>query len=129
MVNVDLIHRTLDRIEAEPDRWSQEYFANKTPCGTTMCFAGHALIKAGYTLDGETFFGPKTGWTVPCVGEAAGHVLGLNRQQSDSLFYWIPLDPVTDKPSRISPADLRKRVAEALDDPQYLNSRNTKGDS
>lgn len=122
MVNVDLIHRTLDRIEASPEEWHQQFFAHRTPCGTTMCFAGHALIEAGYTLNGERFYTP-TGQVVRCTEVEAETVLGLDLCQSHPLFFWIPKDAETNEPIRVSPADLRKKVADVLEDTQYLNSR------
>lgn len=43
MINVDLLTRTLAHIEAHPETWDQGTWR----CGTTACFAGHAIALSG----------------------------------------------------------------------------------
>lgn len=51
-LNVPLITKVMDRIEAHPQEHDQSTWASRTACGTTYCFAGHAVEM---TL-------PETGW-------------------------------------------------------------------
>jgi hypothetical protein len=48
MPNIELLQKTLAHIEAHPETWDQELWVND--CGTTACFAGHAVQLAGYEL-------------------------------------------------------------------------------
>lgn len=54
--NWSLIEETLRVIIAHPERWEQRHYVDH--CGTTYCFAGHAVVLAGYTFivdeDGDT---------------------------------------------------------------------------
>jgi hypothetical protein len=45
-LNLKLIYDTLDHIDEHPEEWNQAMFA----CGTTACFAGHAMLLSGYNL-------------------------------------------------------------------------------
>lgn len=49
-VNLELLNKTLDIIKVKPEEYDQNTWVSKdedSPCGTTMCFAGHAAILAG----------------------------------------------------------------------------------
>lgn len=50
MVNKDLLQKTMDLINAKPETHDQNQWVvtdTHSPCGTTMCFAGHAAVLAG----------------------------------------------------------------------------------
>lgn len=51
MPNVNLLQGTLAYIEANPETWNQGEWV----CGTTMCFAGHAVALSGIHVDGNTY--------------------------------------------------------------------------
>lgn len=44
MLNVPLLQKALDHIEAHPEEWEQESWGVKTPCGTRACLAGHITL-------------------------------------------------------------------------------------
>lgn len=79
--NVALLTATLEYIKAHPEEWDQKTWR----CGTTACFAGHAVKQAGarwvnqhevITSDGRKEF----------IDEYASEILGLNRTESYYLF-------------------------------------------
>lgn len=50
MVNKELAKSTMAAIKAQPEKHDQDYWVtvnDDSPCGTTMCFAGHAAVLAG----------------------------------------------------------------------------------
>lgn len=42
-INVPLLRKTLEHIEAHPEEWNQGVWL----CATSACFAGHAVVLAG----------------------------------------------------------------------------------
>lgn len=50
MANIEKLEATLDHIRMNREQHDQIYWAMKTECGTTMCFAGTAVALAGYEL-------------------------------------------------------------------------------
>lgn len=48
MANVAKLEETLDYIRMNREQHNQRGWALKTECGTTMCFAGWAVVLAGY---------------------------------------------------------------------------------
>jgi len=50
MVNFVLADAVMNAIEANPAQHDQAWWAEKTPCGTTMCFAGWTVTVAGAKL-------------------------------------------------------------------------------
>jgi hypothetical protein len=67
-------------------------------CGTTCCFAGHAVMEAGYTLDFSTTFVENTGKRIEAL---AREVLGLDPDEDgndcgpvQTPFYLEDLDQV-----------------------------------
>lgn len=46
-MNIPLLEKVKAAILAEPQTYNQAYFIEETPCGTTCCIAGHALLQAG----------------------------------------------------------------------------------
>jgi hypothetical protein len=58
--NIQLLRETLEWIKAHPEEhyqgdWARLYNAKGEPCGTSMCFAGHATVLAGGTFDTKIF--------------------------------------------------------------------------
>lgn len=50
MLNKELLQKTMNLINAKPETHDQANWVFETsnsPCGTTMCFAGHAAVLAG----------------------------------------------------------------------------------
>lgn len=95
-INVPLLQKTMDHIEAHPEEWDQANWF----CGTKACFAGHAVLLAGaqkvddpnlaacgflVPYDGEPVIilsgAPMTG-----VGTRAKQLLGLTEDESGALF-------------------------------------------
>lgn len=50
MANVEKLEAVLDYIRTHPDEHDQSTWAGKGPCGTTLCFAGTAVVLAGYEI-------------------------------------------------------------------------------
>jgi hypothetical protein len=112
--NIPLLRKTIEHIEAHPEEWDQTTWAVRTPCGTTMCFAGTALFVAGYTFNwshrieessAATIRRSKTSggktWPIPWVAQEE---LGLNDCQVRNIFYCMTDDP----------AELREVVEETV---------------
>jgi hypothetical protein len=51
MANAAKLEAVLDHIRMNPKEHDQSQWAEKTPCGTTMCFAGHTVVREGYRLE------------------------------------------------------------------------------
>lgn len=50
-VNVERLRAVLEHITAHPEEWNQETWAQRTPCGTAFCLAGHTVVMAGLKVD------------------------------------------------------------------------------
>src|SRR6476619_6827832 len=94
--NVPLLLKALDHIEHHPDEWDQE----KWICGTTACFAGHAVlidggvpapdrngvfVKARDDDDPECVFQRPEG-AITAVRDRATRILRLTRWRAGFLF-------------------------------------------
>jgi hypothetical protein len=113
--NMPLLDAVIDRIEAEPERWDQgswgdirETAEEAEACGTTNCFAGHAVIIAGvmkmqvfkdvWRYDDEEHTSMEIRWLNEAgeeddeVADKAREVLGLTRDEADSIFYLFTTD-------------------------------------
>lgn len=120
-INVDLLQRTMERIEQHPDQWQQdtwavEHYQGGVVCRTAFCFAGWAVQLAGHTI---AFSGE------PCLGERhtnyvddgdsiealAQWKLGLTYEQAWRLF-----DAANDLPT------LRSIVAEFIEETWRANA-------
>jgi hypothetical protein len=100
MENKELGRLVIKQAEAFPESFYMGTWARETPCGTTACIAGHALLLSGYSvqfrpmmlLSGEVFpdkravFLDPEGEVVICPQEAR-RLLGLSLQEENSLFY------------------------------------------
>ncbi len=112
-MNKELLERVAQHIEAEPRRLQMSSWVEaspKSPCGTTACIAGWAVLLTAPdfdaaldvartpTLDDE---GADDSWAhearvLRTVGrededfdQAGRELLGIDRQQADRLFYMI----------------------------------------
>lgn len=46
-----LIDKVLGYIREHPQEWDQRFWGEKNVCGTRACFAGHAMLLSGYSLE------------------------------------------------------------------------------
>ncbi len=82
MKNVQLGRKVLDHIIAHPEEHKQDIYGLQTLCGTRACIAGHAMLRAGYSLrylDDDRFL---DGWFCRPDGE---RVRRLECEASDLL--------------------------------------------
>lgn len=96
MPDVPMMRKTLEHIAAHPEEHNQYSWGRYNGCGTTMCYAGTALVLKGYQLVydmqpngnyvADTATHPVTGDLVDIEDEAA-KVLGLKSRQAHDLFY------------------------------------------
>ncbi|MGA5467153.1 hypothetical protein [Mycobacterium sp. NPDC050041] len=89
-LNLPLARKVLEHLEAHPDEHDQRHFGYRTPCGTTLCIAGTALMLNGdpihWSDQGYLTNGPGTSAADELDVRAAA-VLGLSRIQAAELFY------------------------------------------
>lgn len=90
VLNVELLDATLAEVERaakrtgrRKPRWWQAVYRTSSPCGTAMCFAGHALTLAGDTwADQEWRFGGEAVLARPQERATARRVL-VHRANSE----------------------------------------------
>lgn len=104
VVNTQLLDLTMSLISKRPDDWEQGDWVEvkydpetDEPCGTTCCFAGHALLLSGdyeavlYTDPEDYEFAElveiETGEEVSDPAAEAANVLGLTDREAKELFY------------------------------------------
>lgn len=79
MVNINLMLRTLERIEGNPE-WNQRRWDS--------CFAGNACLEAGYMVWGGWCFNTKKPLQgIMKVWDAAQRELDVDDHVADKLFY------------------------------------------
>lgn len=92
--NIERLDAVLAYIKAHPDEHDQDVWRKKTECGTTMCFAGHAV--AMFTPDAEWVHIPlqpndfdkvTINGQMKTVAQVAADLLGLSDDDADTLFY------------------------------------------
>lgn len=83
-LNVPLLRKTLEHIEAHPEEHDQCTW--RSPCGSTMCFAGHAAVINGAAMVGEAVVLTPEGDERP-VSTYAAKILGLTCGEAEELFY------------------------------------------
>ena len=104
--NYPLLRKTLEHIEQHPEEHEQDVWGKQTPCGTSFCFAGHALNIGGAKLS----WGEKPNWWDLCHPDkayipdmdgailpgqtdildphsAARELLGLSEAEASHLFW------------------------------------------
>ena len=132
-LNVPLLTKVMDHIDAHPDEHDQDVWARRldaaSPCGTTYCFAGHAV---NMTLaPGERFLFLNHDYPSPIafsvrlgpagirdVPDLARERLGLSRGEALALFQSDP-----DLPADRMREMLRAMVRELVDAEQVRLSR------
>jgi hypothetical protein len=89
MVNAPLMFKTLDYIHEHPEAWDQGEWAARSHCGTTACFAGTAVILAGYDFDFCYTDVDATDVLTNglSIREVARIELGLSYPEANQLFY------------------------------------------
>lgn len=87
--NVELLNRTLDYIRTHPKEWQQSSWV----CGSSACFAGHALRLAGHVVSegpspdyGAGIFPLLDGKYCVNWWGAGAEVLGISEDCADDLF-------------------------------------------
>lgn len=98
VLNIPLLRKVMEHIEAHPDEWDQEAWAARTPCGTTYCFAGIAVVMSGHDLMWTPGY-MKSHWVEQDVSTTRGeHIqevamreLGLSLDQASAIFgaIWV----------------------------------------
>lgn len=83
-MNEDLAYQVLDYIREHPAEWNQDTYV----CGTTACFAGHAILLDAVNRElsakvTRLTFMQASGWV---CAETARELLGWNYTQSDHVF-------------------------------------------
>lgn len=96
MKNYPLLRKTMEHIEAHRDEHDQSGWGRKEACGSTMCFAGHAVVLDGHNViwteieDGHSvmsYVEMTDGSGDELSPMAAGaRVLGLDLDESSHLF-------------------------------------------
>ena len=95
-----LAERVFVHIQAHPETWEQGAWAHKSDCGTTHCFAGHAVALAyphavfHLATDDDDVPGEEYAWNVTpldgqqprLIRDVAQELLGLNEGEADELF-------------------------------------------
>lgn len=94
MANIAKLEAVLGQIKAHPEQHNQKFWAKKTECGTSYCFAGWAVVlEGGYEIDlasrgpdGVKFAVTSSGRTRHICG-IAKDILGLNMTDAMTLFH------------------------------------------
>lgn len=96
MPNTDLLKRVLTQIGTHPETWFQGMWAKQTPCGTTYCFAGHAVALSYKDVSFEFYnngtsacatINPDTPIAEEVeIPDHAAHLLDLHEDEADALF-------------------------------------------
>lgn len=127
MANDALIEKVFGAI-TEENLGMGDWGRTKNPeasCGTTMCFAGHAAVQAGYELRWEEYTDyddAKGEWYVAGytatyttdgqeIEDVAREALGFTRRQAHGVFYATSIGNDVKA--------LRERVDEVLTEPWY----------
>lgn len=112
MANIAKLEEVLDYIRTHPEQHNQDWWAQRTACGTAQCFAGWAVVLDGYriawwddstmaeccvvpdthphALDALLVTGTEeplaSGEALAAICPLAEDILGLTREQSNELF-------------------------------------------
>lgn len=105
--NEELIDKVLTYLKDHPKEWFQDSWV--TDCGTQACFAGHAMLLSGYSVDYATvhwgdeveeghdcdyneckkiaYFVDPSGYRVRSEDLEANRLLGLTEDEGDQIYY------------------------------------------
>lgn len=91
MANVEKLEAVLDYIRTHPEEHNQSTWAEKTACGTTLCFAGTAAALAGHQFvwdefSNDAYLCRAQSGKVEYVAAVAVRELDLTDAQADALF-------------------------------------------
>lgn len=78
MANIEKLEAVLDYIRTHPEEHDQGTWAAKTDCGTAMCFAGTAVMLAGYEFV----------WDCGIDGTFSAHLCRVPPGHPDELCRW-----------------------------------------
>ena len=92
----DLAYAVLDCIRENPEGWSQDHYYLRANCGTTACFAGHAIILAlglSALREKNAYGRPGPEWDILSDGRLLGppghlarELLGWSQTQAAHVF-------------------------------------------
>jgi len=90
MANIELLNKVMNHIELHPNQHDQTVWAERTVCGTAMCFAGWAVVLSG----GKIAFAGNSTRTSQCridgamddIDLVAERLLGLSMDDANDLF-------------------------------------------
>lgn len=94
-LNVALLSKVMDHIEAHPEEHNQDEWAVSTPCGTAFCFAGHAVNMTMQpqdrflflaTMDKQAAMSVRISGEDRPIAQEARRVLGLTRTEAATMF-------------------------------------------
>lgn len=54
MINIPLMRKVLEHITEHPEEHDQNVWAERGPCGTAYCMAGHTVVMTGHKLSWES---------------------------------------------------------------------------
>lgn len=98
-LNAELLLDTYDHIRLHPEEHDQRNWANindpenpEIGCGTTLCFAGHACLRAGLKVDlfrqkVRSADGGSLGYGNDHISQVAKDILGLDNVDAIRLFF------------------------------------------
>lgn len=94
-LNIPLIRKTMEYIEAHPDEWNQKYWFATSLCGTTMCFAGTVAYLAGATFpeNNDGYYCTAPDGRVRSIENFAIEQLGLSAAAASDIFLAEPDSP------------------------------------
>lgn len=112
-LNADMLHRVADAIEAQPENYNQNEYAEVSDCGTRCCIAGWAArLDPRLDWDGEPL--SRRGVTPGAVHRAGQRALGLSEREAAVLFDadWHPSDLACDDPTAAEAAAFLRGLAD-----------------
>lgn len=118
MSDYPLLQKVMDHVTAHPEEHNQRNYGRQTPCGTTFCVAGHALLISGYTPLFTNYPGPEQvmlgvydahGKMIHGYDEVARKELDLTMTQASEIFYCMgELDEVWEVVERVTEGAVRR---------------------
>lgn len=109
-INVPLLRKSLEHIDAHPEEHDQRHWAQRTPCGTKLCLAGTAVVLSGYDIRwGEDAIVSAQTTTGAYIEDLAQEQLGLNDSAANWLFHKCEdADDLWDAAAWITDGEIRR---------------------